>query len=174
MSVQSLNQQYIRVSYVDSSKQVNAGSVKTEVKLRGLLAPHFRVLESVAQVPAHGCDLVIVKASHLPESHFWNWLNRLESQLGRTRVVGVPALILSDLDFSAQHFLWRQITEKNWYFDVISEDNLDSIPLRMANLVRIHDHLHETLRYQKTLTELDAEVKSLKSELEKELARKKK
>ena len=170
--MQNLSQQCIRVSYVDCSKQVNASSVKVEAQLRELLAPHFHVAQGVAQIPAEGCDLAVIKATHLPEANFWSWLNNLEAQLGRGRVVALPALILSQFSFSAQSFLWRQVARKNWYFDIISQDSLDSIPLRMANLVRIHDHLYEILRYQKTLNELDSQLKSLRSELDTVIAKK--
>ena len=56
--------------------------------------------------------------------------------------------------------------DENWYFDVIDPDHLDSLPMRVANLLRIHDHLHELSRYEKSLADLQADVRQMQQKLE--------
>ena len=53
----------------------------------------------------------------------------------------------------------------NWYFDIVASDQLDSLPIRVANLLRIHDHLHELHRYSAALSSLTAQTEALKQEL---------
>ena len=54
----------------------------------------------------------------------------------------------------------------NWYFDILSMEHIDSMPIRVANLLRIHDHLHELERYQNTLATLNHRVDQLTLDLE--------
>ncbi|MDD9951955.1 MAG: hypothetical protein OXT67_10375 [Zetaproteobacteria bacterium] len=155
----------IRVVYLDLTRQVDMVAMRHEQKVRNICAPHFRVVHSTAQVPTDGVDILIARAAHLPEPFFWPWLRRLELELNSTRTVPLPALILADIHFAEQVFMWRLAVQSNWYFDVVTEQNLDSIPLRMANLVRIHDHLYESRRYQETLAELTEQVSALERKL---------
>jgi hypothetical protein len=60
----------------------------------------------------------------------------------------------------------EQTLNSNWYFDLLHPDHLSSLPVRVANLLRMHDHLHELLRYEKELKRMQADIGRIEAELQ--------
>ena len=55
--------------------------------------------------------------------------------------------------------------QSNWYYDFINPSHLGSLSIRIANLIKIHDHLHELSRYEKELTSLQKQTDQLQQVL---------
>ena len=139
----------------------------------GLRIDTIKSLDDPALFP---CDLLLVDAHHLDEEAFPVWLRRLSARIrsappasppGAQRLIWTPALILAAVDFSVLLELWPEVTADNWYFDIVTPEQMDSLPLRVANLLRIHDHLHELGRYETALGDLEQQVRRLGEQVEK-------
>ena len=59
----------------------------------------------------------------------------------------------------------EEIWASNWYFDIIHPDHLTSLPVRIANLLRIHDHLAELHRYEAELGRMQQNIRMIEAEL---------
>ena len=127
---------------------------------------HVSTVKSVDELTLDSADLLAVAAQTVAFKHFPVWLRsfklRARSRLG----IWTPAIILANLPFSILNDVMAEAVQENWYFDIISIDHLASIPIRVANLIRIHDHLLELQKYASTLENLSTKVQRLESELE--------
>ncbi len=112
------------------------------------------------------CDLLIIAAQGIPEDHFAHWLEKLQQNIKAQGQIWIPALIVSEASFGMLCSIFRNALKQNWYFDVISPRHIDSLPMRVVNLLRIHDHLHELKRYGAVLEDLNEKVIKLENSLE--------
>ncbi len=112
------------------------------------------------------CDLLIVAAQKIPEDDFAGWLERLGDRIEKLGRIWVPVLILANVSFEVLDSILVKAAKENWYFDILVPDHMNSLPIRVANLVRIHDHLRELYRYESTLERLESKVLSLESEIQ--------
>lgn len=165
-SLQALrSQKRIRILDLDPKR---ADSLKHVVEKKLRFLPHLDLstakgLEDPTILP---CDLVVVFCWNLEEDEFLKWLSSFESRWLRQNSVWVPALIVSRAELNVFSELLERAMQSNWHFDVIHPDHLSSLPIRIANLLRIHDHLHELLRYEKELKSLQEQVNTLEQGLE--------
>jgi hypothetical protein len=141
----------------DSLKRL--GDIKL-VKIRALDDPAFKP-----------CDLLILGATHVAGEDFATWLKGIEKRVMAEGAVWTPALIIADPPWSTLSRLLGEVVATNWYFDVVSFEHVTSLPVRVANLLRIHDHLHELHRYEAAVRDLErrtakaeAEVDALRSQ----------
>jgi hypothetical protein len=74
-------------------------------------------------------------------------------------------LIVAELPVNEARLLMEHAIKSNWYFDVVRPEHLDSLPVRVANLLRIHDHFHELRRNSETLDRLQDRVNMLEHEV---------
>jgi hypothetical protein len=111
------------------------------------------------------CDLLLISTTLADDEQFTTWLKALSQKIKKQGMIWIPALIVSKADFKLVQAVFEQATEDNWYFDIVHPDQMSSLPIRVANLLRIHDHLHEMLRYQGALDDLAQRVSKLESEL---------
>jgi hypothetical protein len=112
------------------------------------------------------CDLLIVAAQLVPERDFPAWLRNLKQRLAAQGRIWVPALVLADVPFDVLSDIWLEAAGDNWYFDILAPAHVSSLPIRVANLLRIHDHLHELQRYEAALDDITAKVKTLESQVQ--------
>ena len=124
------------------------------VEVRGLDDPQF-----------NPCDLLIVEAQGVPVMDFQRWLGSFQQRLLAQADIWIPAVIVTDLPAADARTLMEDAVKSNWYFDVVIPSHIDSLPLRVANLLRIHDHLHELRRYSETLDRLQERVNMLEHEV---------
>lgn len=115
---------------------------------------------------AKPCDLLIVAAQKIVQPDFAAWLSAFRRRVAREGDIWTPALILADVPFDVLSEIWPEARADNWYFDILSPTHLSSLPIRVANLLRIHDHLHEMKRYASALEDIGAKVANLERELE--------
>lgn len=111
-----------------------------------------------------GTDLLIVAAQMVPEDKFASWLGGFRKRIEGLGLVWTPALILADIPFEVLSEIWPEVTKENWYFDILAPAHVASVPIRVANLLRIHDHLHELKRYAEALDDINNKVRGLEAQ----------
>ncbi|MES2746662.1 MAG: hypothetical protein V4655_14610 [Bdellovibrionota bacterium] len=126
----------------------------TVKKVKGLEDPDF--------LP---CDLAVVYAWHLTQIELKTWLENFEKRWKKQGAIWIPALIISPLEISELLGTMEEIWASNWYFDIIHPDHFTSLPVRIANLLRIHDHLLELHRYEAELTQMNDSIRSIEKDL---------
>ena len=110
-------------------------------------------------------DLLIIEAMDLKIENPLEWMEKQQNKILRNNGIPIPTLVINPshyLDIAIDIF--EHITS-NWYYDFIHPDQLNSITIRIANLLKIHDHLHELNRYEKELTTMQSDVDQLKETL---------
>ncbi len=123
-------------------------------KVKGLEDPSF--------LP---CDLAVVYAWHLTEIELKAWLENFEKRWKKQGAIWIPALIISPLNAGDLLGSMEEIWASNWYFDIVHPDHFSSLPVRVANLLRIEDHLRELERYEAELTRMQASIASIEQSL---------
>ena len=147
------------------ARVIDATKLQVETYLRKLGKIHFKEVQAPDDPSLLPCDLLVVTSTYVPAEEFPKWLKGQESRIVRQGNIWVPALFVSDVDFDVLREIWREIQGTNWYFDIVSPDHLASLPVRVANLMRIHDHLHELDRYGKELSSLQQQVHEVEEAL---------
>ena len=112
------------------------------------------------------CDLLVTYAWHLAETELVEWLRGFEQRMKRQDAIWIPALVITPLSLTRVDDILERTLAANWYFDLVHPDHLSSLPVRVANLLRIHDHLHELGRYASELTRMQEEISRIEQELE--------
>ena len=114
---------------------------------------------------AKATDLLIVAAQKVPAREFPVWLTGLRKRIVQQGRIWTPALILADVPGDVLLDIWAEATRDNWYFDILAPAHMGSLPIRVANLLRIHDHLHELTRYAAALEDINTKVTMLESQI---------
>lgn len=155
-----------RVCYWDSEKMfVNTSKAAFEEQLKNIGSFTFDQLNRLDDPKLLPCDLLVIPSFTLDEQETFRWLKGLHTRIKSQNGIWIPAIIITDAKIEDWSALIQWATELNWYFDIIHPDHFHSLPTRVANLLRIHDHLHELLRYDKTLQELDEKVSWMKKKI---------
>lgn len=141
--------------------------IQFEEKLKKIADIELVELNALDDKNFHPCDLLVLTANLIPDDHFKEWLDRLRKNMRSQAKIWTPALILSDIEFSVLNEIFKTASQENWYFDIVTTEHYHSLPIRVANLLRIHDHMHELRRYSETLAKLQIRVDDLEEELKK-------
>ncbi len=158
----------LRICYFNASPNIiDASLMHLEKRLKLLGEIEIYTLKRMDDPELNPCDLLIIAAQQIPDEEFSRWLAGIGNKMHRQGNIWVPALIVADITFSILQQVLEQAVKMNWYFDIINEKHFDSLPIRVANLLRIHDHLHELKRYEMTLDGLSKKADSLSSEFAK-------
>lgn len=156
----------LRVKYLVADKRfVDADRMVLEKNLRRLTDVELTEIKSVDDSELHPCDLLIVAARHVAAIDFRKWLDGFRKRVKAQAQVRIPALILTDAAFEDLRDILFEAVHENWYFDVIHADHITSLPIRVANLLKIHDHLHEMQRYEQALKDLGDKVAQLETDM---------
>lgn len=164
----SLNtrEQPLRLAYYNAhNRELDAYRLILESYLAKLGPFTIKKLKHLQELSAEPCDLLVVAAHRLPEGQFLAWLLGFSDKIIAQGCIWVPALIIADANFETLSEVLEKAVHMNWYFDIMSEAHLASLPIRVANLLRIHDHLHELKRYEKTLETLSQQLAHVTSQL---------
>ena len=122
-------------------------------------------IESIEDQDLKPCDLLILIAHTLDENHFTTWIKGLTKRMEKNNLVAIPALVVcNNIDPTALGLMEFAIDE-NWYFDIIDVNHISSMSIRAANLIRIHDHIHELGRYENAIKGLEKQVKDLENKI---------
>lgn len=145
---------YVSISHIELEKELNL-LAETDVE----------VIKSIDHLDATEFDLLVVSAQHVPEQEFTKWLGGLSQRIQTQGNIWVPSLIVADLPLPVLREVLMPAINSNWYFDLISVNHISSIAIRIANLVRIHDHLRELFRYAQHVEDLQRKVQSLEDQV---------
>jgi hypothetical protein len=146
-------------------KFVNLPKLKLEQELHAMVDIELVEVKGLDDPAFRPCDLLIVEAQGVSGGDFQAWLRSFQSRLVAQADIWVPSLIVADLPVQDARVLMEHAVKSNWYFDVVQPSHLESLPVRVANLLRIHDHLHELRRYSETLDRLQDRVNMLEHEV---------
>jgi hypothetical protein len=156
----------LRVCYWNAeAKIVDAGKAELERHLKRLGDVKVEVIKALDAPEAAQADLLVVAAQKLAAQDFPVWLQGFRKRIQAKGSIWTPALILADVSFDVLSEILVEVTAENWYFDVVAPAHLSSLPIRVANLLRIHDHLHELKRYSAALDDINTKVKMLESQM---------
>ncbi len=160
------SERILRISFLDTNKKVvDHRKMLVEERLKALGALTIDSIKTLDELAQKACDLVIIDATQIPESEFSQWIQGLAQRMAKQGAIWVPALIVAEVSFQVLKEFLPTAAGMNWYFDVLAPSHVDSLPIRVANLLRIHDHLHEMGRYQATLNQLTDRVDALSAEI---------
>ncbi len=167
MSQNVFKNRKLRLCYYSTNpKTINLNRYNLEKRLEMLGAEiEIKHLTSIDNKTLTPCDLLVIDAARIPQDAFKDWLLTLTSRLTGQNNIWIPALIFAKYSFASLADSLAKVYEMNWYFDLIDPDHLDSIPIRIANLLRIHDHLHELNRYNTRIYDLTLETEGLRAQL---------
>ena len=160
-----LSDRVLHVAYWDHERRVaDRYKAAFEAQLKKIADVKLTSLRSLDDLDDASCDLLVVGASGIPEEKFLDWLTGLKARLARPDAIWVPVLFFASIGFPVLVEMFRSAVAANWYFDIVAPDHIDSLPLRMANLLRIRDHLQELMRYATVLDDLELRVRSVEKE----------
>lgn len=139
------------------------GLIETELKRLGTVQlVHLKSLDDQNLLP---CDLLVATAIYIDGEHFATWLKGVENRLVKQGGIRVPMMVFAHVDEVTQRQLLRWAVDSNWYFDIIDPEHVASMPIRVANFLRLHDHLHEIQRMDQALKHLGEKVSALEQTL---------
>lgn len=139
-------------------------SAAIDAQLERTLTVKVSRISSLSELSSRHWDLVIVDAQILNETEIPSWIEGLYGKLIGTSTIWIPALIFSTCSPATTIKICEQMVALNWYFDIVHPDHVSSIPLRIANLIRIHNHLRELLEYKSILDDLQQRVDAVESQ----------
>lgn len=156
----------LRVKYFVADKRfVDAERMVLEKNLRRLTDVSLSELKSLDDPDFLPCDLLVVAAKNVAAVDFRKWLDGFRRKVRSEGNIWIPALILTQIEFEDLRDILLEAVNDNWYFDVMHAEHMSSLPIRVANLLKIHDHLHEMDRYGQALTDLGEKVAFLEAQL---------
>ncbi|SME89485.1 hypothetical protein [Pseudobacteriovorax antillogorgiicola] len=167
MSVPKTQQQRKRrLCYWDSQKK-SVGAVKLNFERHLRFLPEFDLvtLKALDDEKFAPCDLLIISAEDIPSEDFSQWLQGINKRIVNQGQIWTPALIFSETDFVDLSSEIHDFADNNWYFDILNPLHLESMPIRVANLLRIHDHLHELWRYKDQLDTMQEQINEIEKRL---------
>lgn len=155
-----------RLCYWDTEKR-RFDSFKANFERHIKFLPEVTIypLKSLEDPAFSPCDLLIIYAAHIDEAELPRWIDGVKKRIQAQGKIWTPSLILSAAGFAELSEWLHEYAASNWYFDIIHPDQWSSLPIRIANLLRIHDHLHELYRYQDQLTSLQERISTIEQEL---------
>jgi hypothetical protein len=120
-------------------------------------------LDDPSIVPA---DLLIISAEGIDDELFPDWIKGISPRIPRVHGIPVPSIIFSVVSASTQQKLLRWAVDGNWYFDIVETGHLSSLPVRVANFLRLHDHLHEVRRMAEVSGVMAEKVKDMEQQIQ--------
>lgn len=156
----------LQVKYLVADKRfVDADRMVLEKHLKRISDVKLTEIKSIDDVDFLPCDLLVVAAKNVAAIDFKKWITGFRKRVHAQGNVWVPALILTEVEFEDLRDILLEAVNENWYFDVMHSSHMASLPIRVANLLKINDHLHELDRYEKALVDLGEKVTKMEAQL---------
>ncbi|MCY4380311.1 MAG: hypothetical protein OXC40_01910 [Proteobacteria bacterium] len=155
----------LRVCYVNyDNRIIDATLEQVERELDKIYEFEIVELDHLDAPEFDPCDLLVLIAHQTTSDHLLDWVKSLAVRLAKR--IWTPTLIIGDLRPVATRDLVGFASSSNWYFDVVDSEHLSSMALRMANLIRIKDHLHELFRYESSLSVIERKADDQKKRVD--------
>lgn len=122
-----------------------------------------RSLDDPQILPA---DLLIISAEGIDDEAFSTWVRGISARIPRAHAIPVPTIIFGVVLAPTQRELLRWAVDGNWYFDIVDPSQLSSLPVRVANFLRLHDHLHEVRRMTEASRLMAQKVHDMEQQLQ--------
>jgi hypothetical protein len=145
---------------------VSALNAAVEIELKKLGHCQIVTVKSLDEIDPTSCDLIVCLAHFIGDEEFPDWIRRVEQRIPMGETIKVPFLIIARLEPFTLRDILSEAVQSNWYFDVVDPDHLPSVSVRMANFIRLHDHLHEVFRMTTAVDVLSKQVRTLEGEIE--------
>ncbi len=87
----------------------------------------------------------------------------IESRVLAQDGIKIPVIVFGHVDLQTQRALLAWAVQQNWYFDIVQPEHIKSLSMRVANILRIHDHLHEIARMMRHMSDLQDRVTEVES-----------
>ena len=160
----------LRICFYEADKiLLNRDKIKFDSLLKQLQSFEIFELPSLESENFQPCDLLVISAMHLAEEDFTDWIKKLHSNIEKQGNVWSPTVILAEMSFATIKKIIDWAIDINWYFDVIMPEHMSSFAIRITNLLRIHDHLHELDRYATELSFLQKRIQDIEIVLQDKL-----
>ncbi len=143
---------------------ISAASAALEQQLRQLIQVDIVAVKLIGDAAAP-CDLLIISAEGIDDEAFPSWLKGISGRIPNIHGIPVPSIIFGEVSAPVQRELLRWAVEGNWYFDIVDPRHVSSLPVRVTNFLRLHDHLHEVRRISDASRVLDARVREMEIQL---------
>ncbi len=137
---------------------VSSASAVIEQKLKLLLKLEMVEVRSLDDPAIKPVDVLFISAEGLEDEHYPSWLKSISPRIPRAHGIPAPTIIFGDISSVVQSELLRWAVEGNWYFDIVEPGQVSSLTVRVANFLRIHDHLHEIRRMGEAMKLLNSKV----------------
>ena len=153
---------HLRICYLIQDKNVvDSRRAYLEKQLKSFVSFDLVEIQSLEDPNLKPCDLLVVDAHRLDEETFMTWFRSFSKRIMKQGFIWIPALVVAEISMETFSEAFDEFLQMNWYFDIVSPDHFASMPLRMTNLLRIHDHLHELDRYRQMIDKLTQRVDKL-------------
>ncbi|MBF0441171.1 MAG: hypothetical protein HQK54_04640 [Oligoflexales bacterium] len=149
--------------YFDNEKVFfNVRKAYIEKELNKVACFSLKKVHSLNIMETEKYDLLLISAEDIADLEFESWLKKLYSKIFVQYSVKLPVLIIADIEHTTLQDLFLWAIDQNWYFDIISPAHILSLPIRVANLIRISEHLREMSRYNERLIQLENQLIEIK------------
>jgi len=156
----------IRIRYWNCEPKVlDSHRMAFEVHLKRLGDLETIAIHSLDDIAVNETDLLVIGAHLLEFEHFSSWLKDVRRTLLSKGAIWTPVLVLAEASFDGLVEILMESIADNWYFDIVAPRHMASLPIRVANLLRIHDHLHELKRYSQALEEINQKLVELEKKV---------
>jgi hypothetical protein len=144
---------------------VSAASAALDQQIRHIVQVEMVPLKKLEDSSASPCDLLIIAAEGLDEAHVLSWLQAVSARVPKAHGIPVPSIIFSAVTAATQRDMLRWAVDGNWYFDIVDPDHVASLPVRVANFLRLHDHLHEIRRMGELVRQLETKMQDMEQNM---------
>ncbi len=158
--------QVLRIGYYQVDPRVVGSSILDLERHLGKLGKvSITAIKDISLGTHQDFELLVIAGPTLEDHSFGSWLNSFKRKIAAQGDIWVPAIIIADISFQALEVIWADVVKENWYFDIVNPEHLSSLPIRVANLVRMTDHLSELKKYERLLVDLTDKVTALEKEV---------
>ncbi len=136
-----------------------------ESHLKVFFESQVEVVKDHEQIKSPDFDIGLVQAQELELPEFLKWLDSFEKKRADASLIQVPFIIVTPISPADVAKLFVRVVETNWYFDLVHPMQLQSLPIRVANLIRIKLHIEELQRYNLELDQMAEKIAQLEEKL---------
>lgn len=145
---------------------LSAASAAIENQLKLLMKLDLVEVRSLDDPNLKPADVLFISAEGLEDEQYPAWLKGISNRIPKAHGIPTPTVIFGNISPAVQSELLRWAVEGNWYFDIVDPGHASSLTVRVANFLRIHDHLHEIRRMTLASKALEHKVADMERQIE--------
>jgi hypothetical protein len=145
---------------------ISAASAAIEHHLKLLIKLDMVEVRSLDDPNLRPADVLFISADGIEDEQYPVWLKGISTRIPKAHGIPVPTIIFGNISSAVQSEILRWAVEGNWYFDIVDPGHVSSLTVRVANFLRIHDHLHEIRRMSSASKTLEDKVADMEKQIE--------